>query len=215
MNMKKRLWLTYVRLGERLQNLRRSFSPTRLRFVHYSWPLRAEVCPCDPDFCDYLRERQIRRQSVFHFGSGGHHLVGERNLADALENEILAITLAPAELRGYVNRVVRDPALAKHYKVLFADIYSLSAATLPVFDAATLFHLGEFEDAGSGSRRLDDAGVLQMFIAHLAHDGLLFLYPGSFAYAKVAPLIEQAVAQRQIEFVEHFRSLAVYRRAPH
>lgn len=210
--LQKRWWRTQMIWGERLQGLRRAISPARLRFVHYSWPLRVEVCPCDQDFCDYLRDRGMRGLSIFHFGSGGHHLVGERNLADTLDNEILAITLAPSELRSYVDRVVRDPALAKHYKVLFADVHSLDAAALPVFDVATLFHLGEFGDEASAARRLDDAGVLALFISRLAPRGLLLFYRRSFAFAKVSPLIEQAVQQRQIEFVENVKSLAVYRR---
>lgn len=211
--MKHRLWHTYVRWGEKLQNLRRRLSPKRLRFVHYSWPLRAGACPCDPDFHDYLLERGIRGRSIFHFGSGGHHLVGVRNLQDGLENEVLAITLSPAEFNRYVKLAIRDAALAKHYKVLFADIYSLSAASLPVFDVVTLFHLGEYGDANSAARRLDDAGVLDLFISRLAPGGLIAFYQRSFAYARAKPLVEQAVARGQIAFVETWKSLAVYRKA--
>lgn len=205
-------WHARVRWIDRFESARRAISPARLSFVHYSWPLRTRVCPCDANFCDFLRDRRIRMKNVFHLGSGGHHLVGERNLSDGLDNDVLAITLAPAELTSYVDRVVRDAALARHYKVLFADIHSLHAAALPVFDVVTLFHLGEFGDETSAAWRLDDAAVLALFITRLAPRGLLLFYPGSFAYAKVSPWIEQAVNRRQIEFVENVRSLAVYRR---
>ena len=212
MTLQNRWWHTRMRWSERFQKLRHAISPSRLRVVTYSWPLRVAVCPCDADLCDFLRDRQLRSRSIFHFGSGGHHLVGVRNLADGLDNDVLAITLAPSELRTYVDRVVRDPALARHYKVLFADIHSLDSRTLPMFDIVTLFHLGEFGDEASAARRVDDAAVLELFISRLAPRGLMLFYPHSFAYAKVTPLIDQAVARRQLEFVENVRSLSVYRR---
>jgi hypothetical protein len=212
--MKRRLWLAYVRAGEIVENALRALMPSRLRFVHYSWPLRTEVCPCDIHFCDYLRKRDIRRRSVFHFGPGGHHLVGLRNLEDALDNEILALTLAPAEHAAYVKRVIRNPVLAKHYKVLFADIYSLSGRSLPRFDVVTLFHLAEFGGMANASRRLDDDDVLKLFLAQLAPGGLLLFYTGSFGYAKIVPLLEHAVAQHELAFLENYQSLAVYRRTP-
>ena len=78
----------------------------RLRTFHYEWPLRADyswalrldICPCDADFCDYLIKRGFARRSIFHFGTGGHHVVGLRNRDSGLENEILAITASPLEL---------------------------------------------------------------------------------------------------------------------
>jgi hypothetical protein len=211
--MRRRLWNAYVRAGTRLQRLRHRLSPSRLPVVHFSWPLRTAGCPCDVDFCDYLRDRQIHKRGVFHFGSGGHHLVGLRNQRDALENDVLALTLAPAEHRAYVRLAIRDATLARHYKVLFADIYSLSAATLPTFDVVSLFHLGEFNFTGSGAHRLDDEGVLGLFVGRLVSGGLLAFYRDSFAFRKISPLIARAVDRRQLEFVEDFRSLAIYRRA--
>jgi len=208
----RRIWRAWMQLGAGTQNLLQRLSPARLRFVHYSWPLRVESCPCDVDFCDYLLERQIHRRAVFHMGSGGHHLVGRRNLGDGLCNEVLALTLAPREHQDYVKLVVRDASLARHYKVLFADIYSLAPSSLGTYDLVSLFHLGEFSDEASGARRLDDAGVLDLFVASLAPGGLLLFYRRSFGLPKVMPLVLRACARRQIEFVEDFRSLAIYRR---
>ena len=139
--MRQRLWRAYVRSGELQQRLMRAFNPSRLSFVAHSWPLRPDVCPCDVDLCHYLDSRAVRGRSVFHFGTGGHHLVGLRNHANGWANEVLGLTLSPSEHERYVRLVVRDPSLARHYKVLFADIYSLAAAALPTFDVVTLFHL--------------------------------------------------------------------------
>jgi hypothetical protein len=210
--MTQRLWRAYVRAGELRQRLMRAFNPTRMQFVAHSWPLRPDVCPCDVDFCDYVDSHGMRGRSVFHFGTGGHHLVGLRNHAEGWTNEVLGLTVSPREHDTYVRHVVRDPALAKHYKVLFADIYSLSTAALPTFDVVTLFHLCEFADPSSAGRRLDDSGLLRMFCCRLAPEGLLLLYKGSFGYSRAQPLLAAAVAEGTLAFVEEFRSLAIYRR---
>jgi hypothetical protein len=207
----RRLWRAYVQVGDLKERALRRLLPARLHFVHYSWPLRASVCPCDVHFCEFLAQRNIRHQSIFHFGTGGHHVVGLQNQRAALANEILGLTLSPREHASYVKRVIDDPALAKHYKVLFADIYSLSAACLPEFGLVTLFHLCEFTDPNNGGRRTTDAEVLRLFCSKLQSDGLMLFYPGSFGYARAAPLIEQAVTAGWLSFDQEYKSLIVYR----
>jgi len=204
-------------LRSRVSGLReralRALRPARMRFVHYSWPLSPAECPCDLDFAQWLVERGIRNQAIFHFGSGGHHWLGERNHEARLCNEVLALTLAPREHASYVRRVIRAPAFGRYYKVLFADIYTLSANCLPVFDLVSLFHLCEFRPAPAGGDRLDDAGVLRLFHSRLSPGGRMVFYRGSFAHAQQQPLIEDAVAAGLLVFVEEFRSLSIYRRA--
>ena len=170
--MMQRLWRARVRAGEIRQRLLSVFHPSRLRYVAHSWPLRPDECPCDMHFCDYLNERSIRGRSVFHFGTGGHHLVGTRNHVEGWRNEILGLTLAPREHTLYVRKLIRDPAFGQHYKVLFGDIHSLCAAALPRFDLVSLFHLCEFGDLASTGRQLDDEGVLRMFCSRLFPGGL-------------------------------------------
>jgi hypothetical protein len=202
---------TLVRAQSLKERVMRRLTPSRLRFVHYAWPLLPADCPCDTDFCDFLRERAIGGKAVFHFGTGDHHVVGLRELERAARNDILGLTMSPAEHATYVRLAIRTPALLRHYKVLFADIYSLGRATLPKFDLATLFHLCEFSDPTSAARRLDDAGVLRLFVSQLTSQGLLLFYRGSFGFARTAPLIAQAEAAGNLEFVEDYRSLAIYR----
>ena len=72
----QRLWRARVRAGELHQQVAALFRPSRLRYIAHSWPFRPDVCPCDVHLCDYLDERTIRGRTVFHFGTGGHHLVG-------------------------------------------------------------------------------------------------------------------------------------------
>jgi hypothetical protein len=196
----------------------------QMRFIHHSWhcnwPMRPDLCACDADFCQYLQERNIRRKSIFHFGTGGHHVVGVRNQELGLENEVLGITVAPSEHAQYVKDVIRTPSLGRHYRVWFADIYDLTSACLPTFDVVTLFHLYEFTDATSVSRRLADAGVLDLFLSKLAPEGRLLFYEGSFAYAKTARLLERVAAEGRMSLLERYKSLLVYQvsaqpREPH
>ncbi len=208
--MKQRLWRWHVRLGEIRQRVLRHLMPGRMRYVAHSWPLRPASCPCDVHFCEYLEQRGVRGKSIFHFGTGGHHVVGLRNHAQAWANDIQGLTVAPGEHARYVRMVIRDPALAAHYKVAFGDIYSLSAALLPSFDLVTLFHLCEFADTTSTGRRLDDAGLVRLFCEHLAPGGRLLLYRGSFGYTRAASLIGHAVDQGWLSFVEEYQSLVIY-----
>lgn len=209
--MMRRLWRAYVGAGALKERALRSIMPSRMRFVHYSWPLRPGVCACDLHFCEYLAERNIRGKSIFHFGTGGHHLVGLQNRDLGLANDVLGLTVSPSEHAKYVARVIRDPALGKHYKVLFADIYSLSAACLPVFDIVTLFHLCEFAATNNAGRRINDAEVLRLFCSKLARAGLMLFYPGSYGHPQLAPLLAQAVAEGRVSFVEEYKSLAIFR----
>lgn len=210
--MSSRWWRAYLLWGELHQRATRHLRPGSLRYVPHGWPLRPGECPCDLDFCDFLETRAIRGRRIFHFGTGGHHLVGLRNHEAGWRNDVLGITISPREHARYVRRVIREPALALHYKVLFADIHSLHAASLPGFDVVTLFHLCEFCDPASAGRRLDDAGLLRLFIGQLAAGGWLLLYRGSFGYARAAPLVAAAVDAGHIAHAADFRSLSIYRR---
>jgi hypothetical protein len=207
----RRLWRAYVRTGELKERALRTLNPSRLHFVPYSWPLRTTMCPCDVHLCEYLVERDIRGRSIFHFGTGGHHLVGERNRQAGLENDVLGLTLSPSEHARYVSRVIRDPGFGKHYKVLFADLYSLSADCVPDFDMVTLFHLCEFADARSAGRRMDDRQVLQLFQAKLKTGGALLFYSASFGFPRARALIAELVAAGRLRLVEEYRSLLIYR----
>ena len=209
--MIRRLWRGYVHTVAFKERTLRAVMPARMHFVHYSWPLRADLCPCDVDFCDYLRDRGIRERWIFHLGTGGHHLVGLRNQADGLQNDILGLTAAPKEHAGYVKKVIRDPSLARHYKVLFADLFSLSAGCLPAFNIITLFHLGEFSDASGSGRRLNLEQAFELFYAKMLPGGDMLFYPRSYGYSEVRPLIEAAVRAGRLSLVETYRSLDIYR----
>jgi hypothetical protein len=206
----RRLWRAYVRLGAFKERVLRSLVRRRMHFVHYSWPLRSDICPCDVHFCEFLEERGIRRKSIFHFGSGGHHIVGLRNHSAGLANEVLALTLSPPEHASYVGRVIADPTLGGSYKVLFADIYRLSAASLPCFDLINLFHLAEFAPSVQSGGPADNREVLRLFCAKLSPGGLILFYKGSFGYPRVRQLLADAEAEGAITYVEDYKSLIIF-----
>jgi hypothetical protein len=204
-----RAWALYERAGYAKEALLRRIQPGRMRILPRSWPLWERMCRCDLDFCDFLRERNVRSKSIFHFGTGGHHIVGLRNRADDMRNVILGVTLSPGEVKRYVKLVVRDPILGQNYKVLFADIRDLQAASLPKFDLVTLFHLCEFGSAAG--HLLSDAGVLNMLTSKIEPGGLLALYPQSLGYRRLQPLIEAAMAAGTLEYCEDYKSLHILR----
>jgi hypothetical protein len=180
-----------------------------MRIVPHTWPLRSAVCPCDAHFCDFLKERNIRQKSIFHLGTGGHHLVGLRNERDDLGNFILGVTVSPGELKRYVKLVIRHPRLGQHYQVLFADVYGLRAASLPAFDLVTLFHLGEFGATTDSGELLSDAAVIELFRSKLTPGGLLAFYRGSYGYPRLQAPIAQAIESGSLKPCEDYGSLQI------
>jgi hypothetical protein len=204
-----RAWGVYERTGRAKEALLRRIQPGRMRIVPHAWPLWARVCPCDLHFCDFLQERKVRSKSIFHFGTGGHHIVGLRNRVDDMRNVILGVTVSPDELKRYVKLVIRDPILGQNYKVLFADVHDLQAASLPNFDMVTLFHLCEFGSATGSGHLLSDEGVLSLLISKLKPGGLLALYSQSLGYQRLQPIIAVAMAAGILEHREDYKSLQI------
>ncbi len=167
------------------------------------------MCPCDLHLCDFLLERDIRSKSIFHFGTGGHHIVGLRNRADDMRNAILGVTVSPSELKRYLKLVVRDPILGQSYKVLFADVHDLQAVSLPTFDLVTLFHLCEFGSSAGSSHLLNDEGVFGLLTSKLNPGGLLALYPQSLGYRRLQPIIAAAMAAGTLAHRENYKSLQI------
>ena len=158
----------------------------RLNYYDNSWQL-VDYCPCDPNFVQFLASKKTEGKLIFHFGTGEHHLVGKDNYERGNPNEILAITASRREHDAYIDFIVNNPRAANYYKVLYADIYTLSPRMLPNFDIVTLFHLCEYYDeVESGSprlnseyARLDDESLLGMFLTKLNPGGQIAFYAKS------------------------------------
>ena len=187
----------------------------KLHYWNWSWPLVPCLCPCDLDFVNYLRTRQISKRAIFHFGSGAHHLLGKANLEAGAPNQIFAVTASPEEHKRYVDFLIANPAAACNYKVLFTDVYTLSEELLPVFDLVTLFHLHEFYDEKKQRyAHLNDQSLLDLFLRRLSDGGLVFFYKGSNGFARTANMLKAYSATRRLVFQEEYRSLVIYRRGP-
>ena len=187
----------------------------QLNYWKDSWPLNRERCPCDFHFLEYLTKRRAGSKSIFHFGSGEHHLLGRANVVAPKRNEILAITASKSEHAAYVDLIIRNPEIAKYYKVLFADIYTLSAALLPDFDLVTLFHLCEFYDsARSAYAHHNDDSLLQLFLTKLKPGGRIFFYRRSSAFAKARSIIQGYLCSGRLVEEEGYKSLLICKAGP-
>lgn len=185
----------------------------QLNYWKHSWPLRPDACPCDLHFCDYLQTFQIRDKVVFHFGSGEHHIVGRENAALEVPNHILAVTASQPEYAAYIEFIITNPHAANYYKVMFLDIYTLSARLLPTFDVVTLFHLCEFfrEQQQSAYAPLDDIRLLDLFLSKLRPDGQILFYRGSLAAEKMQIVVDRFVNAGKLVFQDDYKTLKIYR----
>jgi hypothetical protein len=185
----------------------------QLNYWKHSWPLRPDVCPCDLDFCDFIYEKRIRDNVIFHFGTGEHHIVGRRNLTLQPPNHIIAVTASQPEYAAYIDFIIQSPHAANYYKVVFADIYTWSARILPQCDVVTLFHLCEFykEERHSAYAPLDDRRLLDLFISRLQPHGRVLFYRGSAAAEKMLHIVKDFVTDGKLIFEDEYKTLLVYR----
>ena len=136
----------------------------KLNFWNSTWPLDEAQCPCDIHFLEYLESRDARGVTIFHFGTGNHHIVGLR-LDEAKRNcAVLGITASPQEYEDYIKLLIDNPTLGHTYKAYFGDIYQLDTRLLPQFDYVTLFHVGEFRSEDND--RYDDGSFHAGRAAH-------------------------------------------------
>jgi (2Fe-2S) ferredoxin len=181
-----------------------------LNYWQHSWPLDRERCPCDFHFLEYLARRGDGSKSIFHFGSGEHHLLGRGNVAAPKRNEILAITASKTEHAAYVDLIIRNPEIAKYYKVLFGDIYTLTSALLPSFDFVTLFHLCEFYDpAKSAYAQHDDDSLVRLFLSKLKPEGRILFYQRSSAFANARSIIQSYLSSGRLVEEENYKTLLI------
>ncbi|MEH1835126.1 MAG: hypothetical protein V7L29_24480 [Nostoc sp.] len=176
-----------------------------------SWDLYPNICSCDIELVEYLNKNNIENKSIFHFGTGSHHIVGLENQKLSKPNEVIGITASVREHQAYVNLYLKERGLMKYYKVIFGDIYTLSDRCLPLLDIVTLFHLGEFylpEEATFVNH--NDESLLELFLDKLNLGGKIFFFTKSFAWEKALCIIQSFEKKGRIEKVEEYKSLLVY-----
>lgn len=186
---------------------------SKLNFWNSTWPLDEAQCPCDLHFLDYLEMRNARSNTIFHFGTGNHHIVGLRLAQSDRDCAVLGITASPQEYEDYVRLLIDNPELGRTYKAWFGDIYQLDARLLPVFDYVTLFHVGEFrtpENDRYGA--LTDLEMTLLLADQVRPGGEILFYTGSYAYDVAERVEAELLRQRSFERRGTFKSLQILAR---
>ena len=189
--------------------------------LHYwdsIWTLSEKDCPCDIHFVRWLEEQGIVDSSIYHFGSGAHHLVGIECAREDRRNAVLSITAAPKEHDTYIELAIARPEVLRHYNCVFGDIYLINPNLIPDLDVVTLFHLCEFRsDKTDSYGGLTDLEVTEMLTDRLRPGGHILFYTGSFAFGgdganNATKVIAAWEKTRDVERVGLHESLLVYRK---
>ncbi|MDO9443607.1 MAG: hypothetical protein Q7T73_22215 [Beijerinckiaceae bacterium] len=185
----------------------------KLHFWDAIWDLRIAECPCDVHFCDWLEKNEIKDASIFHFGTGSHHIVGIRTAENGSNNCVLGITASPGEYDAFVKLAIDRPEVEKTYKSFFGDIYQLEPRLLPEFDVVTLFHLCEFRNERNDAyAALTDLEVVEMLTDKTRPGGYILFYTKSFAFDTAEANIAKWEKSRDVEKVGLYETLLVYRK---
>ena len=182
-----------------------------LHFWDQSWDLRLAECPCDMHFLEWLEEHKIKDQSIFHFGTGSHHIVGLKTAEDGSNNAVLGITASPAEYDAYVKMLIEKPRLGHTYKAYFGDIYQLDPRLLPTFDIVTLFHTGEFRSEKNDSYgALTDLEMTKILADRMKPGGQMLFYSGSYAFDVSQRVFEELVNTGVLADAGTFKTLRIF-----
>lgn len=184
-----------------------------LHYWNQYWDLRAAECPCDLHFVEWLEEQRIANAAIFHFGTGGHHVVGLKAAESGTNNAVLGITASPQEYESYVKLLIDNPRLGRAYKAYFGDIYQLDARLLPEFDIVTLFHVGEFRtEQNDAYGALTDLEMTLLLVDRLKPGGHMLFYSGSYAFDVAERVAAEVIKVRPMAPAGIFKSLVVYRK---
>ena len=179
------------------------------------WDLDADICPCDVHFNDWVEDRKIAGKTIYHFGTGTHHVIGKRQAENGLGNVVLGITASIEEYEAYIKLVAEQSKVNKSYIAYFGDIYLTDPRLLPDFDVVTMFHLCEFFFPNTASAEyggLTDRTKLDLFTDKLRPGGHMLFYTRSIGFEKAKAVIAEWEKQKPVERVGEFKTLLVYRK---
>ena len=182
-----------------------------LHFWDQTWDLRLAECPCDMDFLEWLEEKKIKDQSIFHFGTGSHHIVGLKTAEDGSNNAVFGITASPGEYDAYVKMLIEKPRLGFTYKAYFGDIYQLDRRLLPVFDIVTLFHVGEFRtEKNDAYGALTDLEMTRVLANRMRPGGQMLFYAGSYAFDVAERTFGELIKARVLKEAGVYKTLRIF-----
>lgn len=183
----------------------------KLNYWNQTWSLDEAQCPCDLHLVQYLEEKGVKDASIFHFGTGNHHIVGLE--AAKANNAVLGITASPQEYDDYVELLIKNPRLGHTYKAYFGDIYQLDPRLLPAFDYAALFHVGEFRTPDNDSYgALTDLEMTLIMADKLRPGGEVMFYTGSFAYDKAEGVARELIKVRPFAPAPDYKTLKIFKK---
>ena len=179
------------------------------------WDLDEAQCPCDVHFNQWIEANKIADKTIYHFGTGTHHIVGLTQAANGSNNVVFGITASIIEYEAYIKLVNERPQLSKSYLTYFGDIYLTNTRLLPPLDIATMFHAGEYIGDNTMSPAyggVDDLGVARILLDRMTRGGQLLFYTRSFAFDKAEAIVETLTGEKKLERVGTFKSLLVCRK---
>jgi hypothetical protein len=185
----------------------------KMNYWGQKWDLHADVCPCDVHFNEWIEAQEIVGKTIYHFGTGTHHVVGVRQAE--LGNTVFAITASKEEYDAYVDLVTGNSRVAKSYLAYFGDIYLSNPPLLPDFDAVALFHLCEFLHDNTASAEYggtDDRGLLDLMTEKTRPGGHILFYRDSNGRGMTGNILRVWEKEKPVERVDDFKTLLVYRK---
>jgi hypothetical protein len=181
------------------------------------WDLDVDICPCDVHFNEWIDAQKLRGKTIYHFGTGTHHVVGITQAENGSDNVVFAITASIEEYEAYIKLVTERSHVAKNYLAYFNDIYLVNPRLLPEFDVVSMFHLCEFFFPNTASPEyggLTDRKVLDVFTDMTRKGGCILFYPHSIGFDKAQAVIAEWEKVQPVERVGEFKTLLVYRKKP-
>ena len=108
----------------------------KMNFWDAKWDLDEAQCPCDIHFNEWIETNKITGKTIYHFGTGTHHIVGLTQAANGSNNLVFAITASTVEYDTYIKLALERPQVVKNYLAYFGDVYltnpvSYTHLTLP------------------------------------------------------------------------------------
>jgi len=187
----------------------------KMNFWDAKWDLDEAQCPCDIHFNQWLEANTFTGKTIYHFGTGVHHIVGLTQAANGSDNAVFAITASPIECEAYIKFALERPAILKSYVAHFGDAYLTNPHLIPPLDIATLFHAGEYIGPNTTSPEyggMDDLGLTRLLLDRMRSGGYVLFYTGSFAFDKAEAVVETLAHEKKAERVGTFKSLLVCRK---
>ncbi|MDC0669468.1 hypothetical protein [Nannocystis radixulma] len=187
----------------------------KMNYWAREWKLREDICPCDVHFNQWIADRDLRDKTIYHFGTGSHHVVGREQASNGSNNAVFAITASKEEYQTYIDLVTNDSRIGSRYVVYFGDIYLTNPRLLPEFDVVTMFHLREYFHPSTSSEAyggFTDRGALDVFTARIRSEGHILFYTGSVGFELATPIIAEWEQANPVERVGEFKTLLIYRK---